>query len=316
MRSCATLLAVLLAAGVAHADNKPWAQGVAQKTQDEANALFADANTLFARQAHAAALEKYRAAIALWDHPLIRFNMAVTLIRLDRVLEAADELDQALRYGNTPFEADHYQQALDYKALLAGRVGTIEASCEQAGAHVLLDGKPWFDCPNTRKQRVLAGEHAVVGERDGYLTRSLRLVVTGGSTMREKLELVPLDSAVALEYPTRRWIPWTIAGGGAAIAVSGLAVLFAGRSQMDKFSNEFRMACPQGCSLSTQPLLADERSSAQLKGTVGVSMIVAGGAVAASGVVWAILNKPRRVMPTVEVTPSHGGASASVGWQF
>ena len=82
----------------------------------QANALFAEGNQLFAQQAHAPALEKYKAAIALWDHPLIRFNMAVTEIRLDRILEAADDLDERCATATTPFTPELYQQALDYQA--------------------------------------------------------------------------------------------------------------------------------------------------------------------------------------------------------
>src|SRR5439155_6363082 len=108
LRRRSTLKAALLAlaawCAIARAEApKPWSQGVPEATQQRANALFAEGNQLFAQQAHGPALDKYHAAIALWDHPLIRFNMAVTLIRLDRVLEAADELDRALRYGAQPF---------------------------------------------------------------------------------------------------------------------------------------------------------------------------------------------------------------------
>ena len=78
-----TLVVLLALAGTAYADD-PWAQGVPLANQKAANKLFAEANQLFAQQAHGPALEKYKAAIAIWDHPLIRFNMAVTEIRLDR----------------------------------------------------------------------------------------------------------------------------------------------------------------------------------------------------------------------------------------
>src|SRR2546421_413101 len=85
------------------------------------------------------------------------------------------------------------------KGLLAGRVGEIEATCTQPSAHVLLDGRPWFDCPGTKKERVLAGAHAIVGQRDGFLTSSQRLFVTGGTTERASVQLVSLDAAVKLE---------------------------------------------------------------------------------------------------------------------
>src|SRR4030095_7185958 len=128
---------------------KPWAQGVAQDVQDKASKLYEEGNTLFAQQAHAPALEKYKQAIALWEHPLIRFNMAVTEIRLERILEAADDLEKSLTYGDKPFKPELYQQALDYQALVKGRVGFIEASCDQPGTKLMLAGKPWFEGPRT-----------------------------------------------------------------------------------------------------------------------------------------------------------------------
>lgn len=309
---------IVVQARPAAADVKPWAVGVPEATQDKANAIFEEGNQLFAQQAHAPALEKYKAALALWDHPLIRFNLAVTLIRLDRPLEAADELEKALRFGDAPFKKDLYQQALDYQALLKGRVGYIEATCDQTGAAVLLDGKPWFACPGTQKIRVMAGEHALVGELRNFLTSSQRIVVAGGATATEKVKLVPLESAVILKYPYRRWIPYTITGAGAAIGLGGLAVWLAGRSQMNDFEDNFARDCPMGCQkdLSDKPLLRDLRDSAELKGKIGISMMVAGGAVTVGGIVMAIINRPQRILPKIEVAPTAGGMAASTHWSF
>lgn len=320
MRTCALVIALVAWHGAARADVE-WAAGVSKDDQRKANALFAEANELFAQQAHAPALEKYRAAIALWDHPLIRFNMAVTLVRLDRLVEAAESLDKALRFGAAPFpEPAQYQQALDYQRLVAGRVGTIEVTCDQQGAGVLLDGKPWLPCPGKRRTHVLAGPHLIVAERAGYLTMSRRVFVTGGATVRERVELVPLD-AVELEYPSPRWLPWSVTAGGAAIALGGLGFYLAGRSQMDRFEEDYAMLCPDGCDAeldenATQRQLAQQRDSAELKGAIAVAMFGVGGAITVGGVVWTILNRPRRVVPALEVTPTPGGASARIGWSF
>jgi len=293
---------------------------VPQDVQDKASALYEEGNQLFAQQAHTAAMEKYKAAIALWDHPLIRFNMAVTEIRLERILEAADDLEKALVYGDKPFKPELYQQALDYQALVKGRVGFIEASCEQAGARLLLDGKPWYDCPATKKIRVLAGEHAIVGEKQGYLTASTKIVVGGGKTETPKIRLVPLDSAVILKYPYRRWIPWTMTAMGLAVGLGGVGTWFLGRNQMDQFEAEFSTQCANGCEPGlTDPShasLAAQRDSAILKGRVGIGMMGVGGAVAVTGIVLAIMNRPERVLPNVEVAPKSGGGIASVGWHF
>jgi hypothetical protein len=301
-------------------EDKAWAQGVPQDVQNKARALYEEGNTLFAQQAHAPALEKYKQAIALWEHPLIRFNMAVTEIRLERILEAADNLEKSLKYGDKPFKPELYQQALDYQALVKGRVGYIEASCDQAQAHLLLDGKPWFNCPGTQKIRVLTGEHAIVAEKPGFLTASSKVVVDGGEIVQQKVKLVPLDSAVVLKYPYRRWIPWTMTGIGVAVGLGGVGTWFLGKNQMDQFEADFSAQCQNGCEPGlTAPehrSLAAQRDSAELKGQVGIAMMGVGGAVAITGIVLAIMNRPTRVLPNVEVAPKAGGGVAKVGWRF
>src|SRR5688500_531216 len=119
MRTKLIAMLVVAMTGVSHAE-RPWEAGIPKDKRDRAQAIFAEGNTLFAQQAHQPALDKYRQAIALWDHPLIRFNMAVTRIRLDRILEAADDLDAALRFGDQPFSAELYRQAMDYQKLVGG----------------------------------------------------------------------------------------------------------------------------------------------------------------------------------------------------
>jgi hypothetical protein len=314
---CCVVLAC--AAAPAWADEAPpWAAGVSDAQQAEANALFTDGNQLFAQLAHAPALEKYKGAIAIWDHPMIRFNMAVTLVRLDRMLEAADELEKALRFGATPFTSELYQQALDYQNLVSRQLGHIEVRCDLAGAQILLDGKPWFVGPGTKKVRVTGGEHVVVAEHKGYLTVSRQLVVAGGSTVSEALSPAPLDTAFVVEYPHPPWMPWTVTGVGAATALSGLGMWLYGRNQLDDFEQTFLSECPTGCEtgLGQHPELADMQDRALFKGKVGVTMMIAGGAVAAGGVVWWYLNRPMRRLPKLEVAPARSGGAASLSWSF
>lgn len=299
---------------------KPWADGVPQEQQDKASALYEEGNQLFAQQAHADALVKYRDALALWDHPLIRFNKAVTEIRLERILEAADDLERSLRFGDKPFKPELYQQALDYQALVKGRVGFVEASCDQPGTKLMLDGKPWFECPGTQKMRVLAGEHAVTGEKKDFLTASTKVVVSGGDTAKAPVRLVPLESAVVLKYPYRRWIPWTMTGIGVAVGLGGVSTWFLGKNQMNQFETDFATQCQNGCEPGlTDPshrALAAQRDGAELKGQIGIGMMAVGGGVAITGLVLAIMNRPERVLPNVEVAPKAGGGIASASWHF
>lgn len=313
------ILVVLATAAPAHADDdEPWARGVSAEQQATANAQFAEGNALFAQRAHGPALEKYRSAVAVWDHPMIRFNMAVTLIRLDRMLEAGDELDKALRFGAQPFTPELYEQALDYQRLVSKQLGYVEVSCDQPGTHVQLDGKPWFAAPGTRKVRVTSGAHVLIAEREGHITVSRRLVVVGGSTVTEMLALEPIERALLVKYRYPRWRPWATAGSGAAVTLGGLGIWLAGRNQMDRFASQFVRDCPTGCEsdLAAHPELADLRDGAQLKGKIGVSMMIIGGVITAGGVTWAILNRPQRYVPQLEVIPSSGGMTAYAAWQF
>jgi hypothetical protein len=316
VRSALCLLVALSLAQNARADNTPWATGVPKLRQEQANALFAEANTMFEQGKHEPAAETYRAAIALWDHPMIRFNMAVTLIRLDQLVEAADALEAALRYGKTPFTPELYEQAINYDRLLRGRVGTIAVRCEQAGVQIFLDGKRWFTCAGDTRVRVLAGEHLLLAQKSGMLTVSQPLFVTGEHVSEHVLALQPLEPRLA--YPTRRWIPWSVAGTGTVIGMVGLGVWFAGQNQMDRFEARHLQECANRCTeeLDERPALRDMRDGAELRGTIGLSLMVAGGAVALGGLVWAtVLNRPVSVAPTIEVSPTQGGAAVVATWK-
>jgi hypothetical protein len=152
------------------------------------------------------------------------------------------------------------------------------------------------------------------------LTASTKFVVDGGKTAQQKVKLVPLDSAVVLKYPYRRWIPWTMTGIGVAVGLGGAATWFAGKDQMDQFELDFSAQCQNGCEPGlTAPehsALAAQRDSAELKGRIGIAMMGVGGAVAVTGIILAIANRPTRVLPNVEVAPKAGGGVAKVGWRF
>jgi tetratricopeptide (TPR) repeat protein len=310
------LIAAALVAVPAHAD-KPWEAGVAADTRKRAQAIFEEGNRLFSQQAYQPALEQYRAAIALWDHPVIRLNMVATELRLDRVLEAAVALDAALRFGEAPFDDDEREKAARYGKQIAALTGHVEVSCEERDAQVQLDGKPWFTCPATQKQLVVKGEHTVIGEKRDYLTVSRRIDVEAGDTAEVALRFIPLEEAVRRESPVARWIPWTVAGGGAAVALVGLGVWISGRSQMDQFENDYAKACPDGCraDLSDVASLRADKESAERKGTISTVMFISGGAIVTAGVIWAVVfNRPRRITPAVQATSD--GAAVTAAWEF
>jgi hypothetical protein len=143
------------------------------------------------------------------------------------------------------------------------RIGEFKVGCAQPGVAVSLDGKP---------------QHVVAADRPGFVPQSVHVVVAGRAVTTHRIALVSLDAAAHLEYPRPRWIAWTVASGGAAIALGGLGFYLAGRNQMDAFHSDFASVCATGCEadLASHPLLRRERDSAVLQGKIAVSMMAAG----------------------------------------
>jgi tetratricopeptide (TPR) repeat protein len=84
MRVLAALIAIACGAGVAHAEDKPWAAGVSAEAQSAALELYRQGNEMFEQARYLEALAKYEVALRSWDHPSIRYNAAVCLINLGR----------------------------------------------------------------------------------------------------------------------------------------------------------------------------------------------------------------------------------------
>ena len=90
-------IALVLASAPAfvHADDKPWVAGVSDESKAAAKILLDAGNARFIEHDYTGALDRYKAAVAKWDHPAIRFNMAV---------EASESLKLALKFGAAPLE--------------------------------------------------------------------------------------------------------------------------------------------------------------------------------------------------------------------
>lgn len=298
-----------LAVASAHADDKPWAAGVSEQNQRAAFALYDEGNKAFANAEYKPALETYTKALALWDHPQIRYNIAVCLINLDRTVEALDNLEQAMRFGAPPLGPDLWNQGQSYRKLLLARVAEIQVDAEP-GASVSLDGKPLANS----QQRVLSGDHQIVVEKPRYQTETRAVRLNGGDHVTIKIELKPVAVARTLHRKWARWLPWTVLSGGVVVAAVGAPVLIAAGSSYDRYDAAVRADCLHGC-VAGQPStqhVADLESHAKLENNVAVSLFAVGGAIAATGFVMVILNQPRLVSPVVG--SDHVGLAISGSW--
>jgi hypothetical protein len=135
------ILGVLCGAARGESTPPPWSVGVSEAQKAQAGRLLERGNTLFLEKKYAEALTEYRAAVAAWDHPAIRFNIVRCLIQLDRPAEAAENLRSSLRYGPAPLEDAVYTEAIAYEKLLNKQVADLSIACKQRGVTVTLDGQ-------------------------------------------------------------------------------------------------------------------------------------------------------------------------------
>lgn len=308
-------MAFLLWFHPAFADDKPWAAGVSKEAQDRALALYRDGNTEFGESRFAQALAKYREAITHWDHPSIRFNIAVSLVNLDQPLEAYDHLERSLKFGEAALGPDAYAQALTYRKLLLGQLATIDIQCEDDDAVVTLDGKPLFTAPGKVTRLVMPGEHQIVATKPGYSTETRSLVLLPGKTLAHRVKLARAGTNVKM---VRRWkarTPWIVVAGGTGVALVGGALLYAAKQDYDTYDALVAAQCPSGCS---DDMLASgtvaHKDRARIENIVGASVAVVGGAAIVAGLVGVYLNRPRPVEVAPVITGDRVGAF--VQWSY
>jgi tetratricopeptide (TPR) repeat protein len=312
------LLGLLLAATPARADEKPWVKGVSAERRAAAQKLLQAGNALLIERNYVAALDKYREAIGSWDHPAIRFNIVRCLIQLDRPVEAVDELDRALAYGAEPLEEAVYTEALSYQKLLASQIAAVSLSCTQPGVQVTLDGQPLTTCPTTIKSRVKPGRHQLLGEKSGFLPRTVSLVVVGGTEERGSRTHDPLGANARIVHRYSSWLPWTVLGAGLVVVGAGGLVQLVASNDQDTYERELERTCSTGCGGAELQNLRDLESRARLENHVALGIVGAGIATVITGGVLLFMNRGRTVYETtsIGVTPSSGGATVTLGGSF
>lgn len=299
------VLALVLLCGIAAAEDKPWAKDVPQAKQDSAFALYEEANKLFAEGEYKRALKKYEAAIAQWDHPSIRYNLAVCLINLDRPVEAYQNLQQALRFGEAPLGAALYNEGLNYQKLLSKQVAEVEITSKEQGARVSLDGKPLTLIEGRASTMVAVQEpHEVIASKPGY------------QTLRQPLERLPPGKKTTIDLRLQkleggRWKPWAVIAGGAVVAGAGGYVYGLARSDIDAYEKAIETKCPcaSDADLGGDANLPDR---ARTKEIAAYSMFALGGVTLATGVVLLVRGRGTNIAPVV--TKDSAGVSFAGTW--
>src|SRR5262245_39585446 len=197
-----TMIAALAPMRAAHAD-KAWEQGVAVADRDRGYKLFTDGNDRFVKRDWAGALDKYKAALAAWDHPRIRLALVRTLIFLGRPADAYEHLEPAARFGSDPFDAEELAELGDHRKNLEAQLGVVIVECSTEGARLTLDGQVLLTCPGKTRKVVLPGRHQVVGQKTGYLTFTEETIADPGKQASLVVKLRPPAEALRTEKRRR-----------------------------------------------------------------------------------------------------------------
>lgn len=310
---CCALALLLAHPGAARAQERPWAEGVSVAQQNEALGLFDAGNKLFEQGLYAQALTIYRQAVAAWDHPAIRYNMAVARIHLDMPLAAFEDLERALRFGSAALKPDVHAQALTYRKLLLGQLAQLKVVCREPGAQVLLDGQELMVGPGEVTRVLVPGAHQLVASKAAYVTATRALSLVAGRTAEEQidLELMPRPTRTVRRWPS--WKPWTVLYAGAGLALFAVPLQLAAASSFSSYDRAVSMICVEGCLPSSIPeSVRAMRSRGRVENGVAIGLVAAGSAVAVSGLVMILMNQPRTVdAGGVTVVPTASGIVVS-----
>ena len=171
--------------------SRPWAAGVSEAEQAVALELYVAGNHDFVEHRYPEAVTSYKRALAHWDHPAIRFNLAVCLLELGLPVAARGHLERSLAYGVSVLGAEAYAQALAYRARLDRQLVRLTLDCPEPGEEILLDGERIFVGPGQVTRFVLPGEHQVVASKRGYLPATKRIVLVMGQPQIYQIRLDP-----------------------------------------------------------------------------------------------------------------------------
>jgi len=293
-------LAMLALSTSLHADPEvPWKVGVTENQIAQAKQVLDEATDLFVEHRYPEALERFRAALAIWDHPALRFDIVRCLIQLDRPLEAADNLEHALAYGKAALPGTTYEQALEFQKLLANQIGVLAIHCREPDVAIRVDGRELGRCPLDQTIRVEPGDHFVVGSKRGFLTETRTAEVFGGK--RADVAIAPV-SLMKAAVEVRRWhaaVPWSVLGAGLAVAGVGGLLRLQATDDMAAYDTAIRLDCrTTGCSTTMvdrelNVRARHENDAAVVVGSVGAAAAIVGG-------VLLYLNRTHTIYPTVE----------------
>jgi tetratricopeptide (TPR) repeat protein len=302
--------------GTARADGpeRPWHQGVSEARKQTAQALFTQGSAMLERLKLREARAKYEAALSHWEHPQIRFYLAMVLQKLGQPLDAYENLRRAMAWGAGALEPEEEQDARRLmRALLETELAAIAVRCDEPGAQIALDGEPWFVGPGTERRVMLPGRHVITAQKQGYFPVIEAVASLAGQ--QSSLALALSEDEIRFRQRWPAWAPWAVIAGGAVAGLASAGWRAEARIHAGEAERAFHDACDAALPCPARAALL-ERGRRDERLAIGA--LAAGGLIAAGGVVLLWLNRPHpyHAEPgpgaTLEVVPLFTGGATGL----
>jgi hypothetical protein len=309
---------------LAETKDRPWTEGVPLEKRQRAYERFLDGNDDIREAFFGKAADKYKEALALWEHPAFHYNLGIAQMNLDQPIEAYARFLAARKHGPEPITDEKYRLTQKYLDTLRKQLGEIEVTCNEPGAEVAVDGKPIFAGPGRQHVMVRPGGHRVEASKRGLMPDAQQVVINPGDSKRVTVApQLPEHLVTVRRWP--QWIPWAVAGTG-AVALAGAGVLDWHSTRLfDQFDHDFGQRCPgstNGCPDGEipGPLRAQLANAHRWQWAARTTYAVGGLSVAASAAL-IYLNRERAVRGRIQdesstivispmLMPHHAGVSA------
>jgi hypothetical protein len=292
----AWLITIFWLAGTAPAQGqpeptpRPWERDVSVEDRRLAETLFAQAVELHEQLLRDQAMARYEEALSHWENPHIRWNLALLMKEMGQYLLAWEHLEAALVWGPEAFDEHDRDKLLAMRQmLLRQHLAVVEARCDQPGAEVALDGKPWFRGPGEARQVVLPGEHVITAWKPGYFPVTRTIVLSAGA--RGVVTIAMFVDRFIEKRRWQPWMPWVVIGAGVAAGMVGAGLDWHADRQLAQARRDLAREC--GNALSCAPAIPSSYGRALWGHRIGTGAMVVGGTAAAAGLALVLLNQPR-----------------------
>lgn len=201
----------------------------ADEVQAKARELFTEGGTLLQARDYGRAEGRFREALALFAHPPIAYNLALSLEKQGRFKEALEVLQAALGGAFGELDVEQQTQFEDRKRDVSRLLARLRVRASAPG-RLRIDGHEYGSLDVGREQEVLLdpGAHLIVVEfAQGHVERTVRLATRGV----EELTVTPPPTWVAPEKGSTQaeetsvfespwfWLSSAVAVGGVVAAV-------------------------------------------------------------------------------------------------